>query len=62
MVTHWQVEPVGLESVICSTEHYTDIVGMVFGRVEICVISDFGWKVEESLEKFKKTINIIRKK
>ena len=45
MVTNGNVSPVRLESVIGTSEHNTDIVGMVLGRVEIGVISDEDWEL-----------------
>lgn len=40
MVADWKVEPVGLDSVVWSTHHHTNVVGVVVARVKVSVISD----------------------
>ena len=39
MVSDGQVSPVGLESVGRSSEHASNVVSVVFGRVEVSVVS-----------------------
>ena len=39
MIANWQVEPVGLDGVVRSTDHDTDVVGVRVGRVKVRVVS-----------------------
>ena len=43
VVPDWQVSPVWLQSVVRASEHAANVVGVVFRRIEVCVIPDENW-------------------
>ena len=49
MITNWKMEPVWLEGVVFTSEHDTDVGGMVLGRVEIGIVSDEDWHGHSNL-------------
>lgn len=43
MIANWDMQPVWLKSIVDTSEHHTDVMGVVLGRVEIGVVSDEDW-------------------
>ncbi len=40
MVANWEVEPVRLNGLLDTSDHHTDVVGVILAGVKVCVISD----------------------
>ena len=43
MIANWQVKPVGLNSVVRSSDHAADVIRVRVRRVEVCVITNKNW-------------------
>ena len=49
MIAYRQVSPVWLESVLRISEHTTDVVSMILGRIKVSVVSDEDWHAHLNL-------------
>lgn len=63
MVAHWQVEPVGVESICWISEHAADVEGVIFAGVKVCVISNHSWHAHLNIVDVKETflLQVFRK-